>query len=471
MARQDSVKLEAGWRMRADSKDPTSSQLATEVLPREIGVLGATAIVVGCIIGSGIFLVPHNIATQVGSVFSLYMVWIVGGALALAGALSLAELGAAMPEAGGIYVYLREAYGKLFAFLYGWGSLLVIDAGSAATLAAAFGIYASAFVPMTPLEQKLLGVAMIALLTLVNILGVRKGTAVQTIFTIAKLAGLAIIIGCAFLLPRVTPAVPPSPLPTPHTTLSSFGVALVGVLWAYQGWHQLSYTAGEVKNPSRILPIGFFLGMSIIVLVYLAANAAYLRVLPLQSLAEHQRVAATAMRWLLGDGGARFVSALILCSILGALNGTILTSPRVYYAMARDGVFLRTVARIHSRYKSPAAALIVLGAWASLLALSGSFEELYTYVIFAMWIFSAAAIAGVIILRRRLPDLDRPYRVWGYPVLPVVFIVAALAIVINTLAQKPLESVLGLAVILAGIPLYFIWRRWDGREQKKISQN
>ena len=456
--------------MRIDPNQ-SHSQPAVATLPREIGILGSTAIVVGTIIGSGIFLVPHNVALQVGSVGALYLVWIVGGALALAGALSLAELGAAMPEAGGIYVYLRESYGKLFAFLYGWGSLLVIDAGSAATLAAAFGIYSSAFIPMTPLEQKLLGAAMIALLTLVNILGVRKGTAVQTIFTIAKLGGLAVIIGCALFLPRVAPAAPLSPLPMPHTTLSSFGVALVGVLWAYQGWHQLSYTAGEVKNPSRVLPIGFFLGTSIIVIVYLAANMAYLRVLPLPALAEHQRVAATAMLGLLGEGGARFVSALILCSILGALNGTILTSPRVYYAMARDGVFFRTVARIHPRYKTPAAALIVLGIWASLLAMSGSFEELYTYVIFAMWIFSAAAIAGVIILRRRFPDLHRPYRVWGYPVVPVIFILAALAIVGNTLIRKPLESFLGLAVILAGIPLYFAWRRWDGRKQKQIAQN
>ncbi len=439
-----------------------SQQSEVRTLPREIGILGSTAIVVGTIIGSGIFLVPHNVALQVGSVFSLYLVWIVGGALALAGALSLAELGAAMPEAGGIYVYLREAYGKLFAFLYGWGSLLVIDAGSAATLAVAFGIYASAFFPLTPIDQKLLGAVVIAVLTLINILGVRKGTAVQTIFTIAKLGGLAIIIGCAIFLPPLAPAVASHPLPTPHTTLSSFGVALVGVLWAYQGWHQLSYTAGEVKNPSRALPIGFFLGTSIIVVVYLAANAAYLHVLPLSVLAEHQRVAATAMQFLIGPRGSRFVSALILCSIFGALNGTILTAPRVYYAMAKDGVFFRIVSRVHPKYQTPATALVVLGAWSTLLAVSGSFEELYTYVIFAMWIFSAAAIAGVIILRRRLPDLHRPYLVWGYPVLPIVFIFASLAIVANTLITKPLESVLGLAIVLAGIPLYFMWRHWSG---------
>jgi APA family basic amino acid/polyamine antiporter len=447
--------------MHSEFKDDYQ-QPEVQTLPREIGILGSTAIVVGTIIGSGIFLVPHNVATQVGSVFSLYMVWIVGGALALAGALSLAELGAAMPEAGGVYVYLREAYGKLVAFLYGWGSLLVIDAGSAATLGVAFGIYASTFFPLTSLERKVLAGFVIAVLTLINILGVKKGTAVQTIFTIAKLGGLAIIIGCAIFLPPLAPAVAAHPLPTPQTTFSTFGVALVGVLWAYQGWHQLSYTAGEVKNPSKFLPIGFFLGTVIIIAVYLAANAAYLRVLPLPVMAEHQRVAATAMEFLIGPRGARFVSALILCSIFGALNGTILTSSRVYYAMARDGVLFKIVSRIHPKFQTPAVALLVLGAWSTILAVSGSFEELYTYVIFAMWVFSAAAIAGVIILRRRLPDLHRPYRVWGYPILPIAFIIAALAIVANTLVTKPLESVLGLAIVLAGVPLYYAWKHWGG---------
>jgi APA family basic amino acid/polyamine antiporter len=439
-----------------------SQQADLRALPREIGILGATAIVVGTIIGSGIFLVPHNVAMEVGSVSSLYLVWIVGGALALAGALSLAELGAAMPEAGGIYVYLREAYGKLIAFLYGWGSLLVIDAGSAATLGVAFGIYAATFFPLTPVEQKVLAGVVIAVITVINILGVKKGTAVQTIFTIAKVGGLVIIIGCAIFLPPIEPAVAFHPLPTPHTTISSFGVALVGVLWAYQGWHQLSYTAGEVKNPSKILPLGFFMGTAIIIAVYLAANAAYLRVLPLPVMAEHQRVAATAMEFLIGPRGARFVSALILCSIFGALNGTILTSSRVYYAMARDGVLFKIVSRIHPKYQTPAVALLVLGGWSTVLAVSGSFEQLYTYVIFAMWIFSAAAIAGVIILRRRLPNLHRPYKVWGYPILPIAFIIAALAIVANTLVSTPTESILGLSIILAGVPLFYAWKRWGG---------
>ncbi len=445
--------------------NPASSESAASPasLPREIGLMGSVVIVIGTIIGSGIFLVPHNVARQVGSVQALYWVWIVGGVLALAGALSLAELGAAMPEAGGIYVYLREAYGKLAAFLFGWASLLVIDAGSAATLAVAFGIYSATFAPLTAAGQKLIAVAVIAVLTFINILGVKKGTAVQGIFTIAKLAGLALIAACAIFIRKTSPLAGTHPLPTFHTSVGSFGVALVGVLWAYQGWHQLSYNAGEIKNPSRTLPIGFLLGTLIVIGAYLGANAAYLRVMSLGALAEHQRVAATTMNLLIGPGGAVFVSALILCSIFGALNGTLLTSSRVYYAMARDRVFFESVSRLHPRYQTPTGALVTLGVWSSVLALSGSFEQLYTYVVFTMWVFSGAAIFAVIVLRRRRPDLRRPYRVPAYPFLPLAFILIAAAIVINTVVSRPLESLGGLGIVLTGIPLYLAWNRWAGR--------
>jgi APA family basic amino acid/polyamine antiporter len=438
---------------------PSESAPHPASLPREIGIAGSVAIVIGTIIGSGIFLVPHNVARQVGSVQSLYWVWIAGGALALAGALSLAELGAAMPEAGGVYVYLREAYGQLAAFLFGWASLLVIDAGSAATLAVAFGIYCAAFAPLTTADQKLIAVAVIAVLTFLNILGVKKGTAVQAIFTVAKLAGLAIIAACAIFIRKTSPLAGTHPLPTLHTTFSSFGVALVGVLWAYQGWHQLSYNAGEIKNPSRTLPIGFLLGTLIVVGAYLGANAAYLRVMSLGALAEHQRVAATTMDLLIGPRGAVFVSGLILCSIFGALNGTFLTSSRVYYAMACDGVFFQSAARLHPKFRTPVGSLLILGLWSLLLALSGSFEQLYTYVIFTMWVFSGAAIFAVIVLRRRRPHLDRPYRVPAYPFLPLAFVLASAAIVINTVASKPLESLAGLGIVLTGVPLYLAWNR------------
>lgn len=429
-------------------------------LPRAIGSLASTALVVGTIIGSGIFLVPHNVALHVGSVGSLYVVWIVGGVLSLAGALSLAELGAATPEAGGIYVYLRQAYGKLVAFLYGWAMLMVVETGGIATLAVAFSIYSAAFFSFNFWQQKLIACGVIVLLTGVNIAGVRKGAAVQVIFMFTKLLGLAMIIGLAIFSRGVTALPARQPLPTPATTWGSFGVALVGVLWAYHGWHHLSYAAGEVKDPARVLPRSFLLGTAAVIIVYFSANFAYLRALSLGALAEHQRVAAKAMELLAGPRGATLVSGMILCSIFGALNGNILGGARVLYAMARDGSFFSAVGRVHPRFETPAAALVLQGIWAIVLATSGTYEQLYTYVIFAAWIFYSASTAALIVLRRQQPQLARPYRVWGYPVVPVAFSVAAIAIVLNTLFRTPRESLIGLALVLSGIPVYFIWRRF-----------
>jgi APA family basic amino acid/polyamine antiporter len=444
--------------LESEIRNP-KSKIPPVVLPRAIGYLDSTAIVVGTIIGSGIFLVPHNVAMHVGTPGSLFAVWVVGGLLSLAGALSLAELGAALPEAGGVYVYLREAYGKSFAFLYGWGMLVVIHSGSVATLAVAFGIYSGAFLPLGPLERKLLAAAVVAVLTAVNVLGVRPGSAVQTLFTFTKLAGLVIIVASAVFARGVRPLTASLPLPTPRTTVSSFGVALIGVLWAYEGWHMLSFTAGEVKNPARVLPRSFFLGTVLVVLAYLSANLAYLRVLTLPALAQHQRVAATAMEILAGPRGRLFVSALILCSIFGALNGTILTGPRAYFAMARDGVFFSSVGRVHPRFHTPAVAVLLQGALSIVLAVSGTYEQLFTYVIFSAWIFYGAAVMAVLVLRRQRPSLERPYRIWGSPFLPIVFALAALGIVVNTMLTKPRESGFGLGIILLGLPIYFAWRR------------
>ncbi|HET7841243.1 MAG TPA: amino acid permease [Terriglobia bacterium] len=447
--------------MGAKTNSATGSN-APRSLPRAVGFTGSTAIVIGTIIGSGIFLVPHDVAQQVSSARALMLVWIVGGILSLGGALSLAELGAATPDAGGVYVYLRQAYGKVFAFLYGWAALLVIESGSIATLAVAFSIYAAAFVPLSAVEQKLISAGVIAILSIVNILGVRKGAAVQTIFMIAKLAGLAIIMGFA-IFRTVAPVEASAPLPTAQTTFSSFGIALIGVLWAYQGWHMLSYAAGEVRDPSRVLPRSYLVGTTVIVAVYLAANLAYLRVLPLAALAQHQRVAAEAMTLLAGPRGAAFVSALILCSIFGALNGNVLGGARVYFAMARDGVFFKSVGRIHSKFETPAVAIVVQGIWSAVLAASGTYKQLYTYVIFTGWIFYGAAVLAVIAVRRKQPELPRPYRVWGYPVMPIAFALASLVIVASTLVGSPKESGIGLALVLAGVPIYFAWNWWRSR--------
>ena len=445
--------------LNKDSRNPSPESRTSSTLPRAIGSLASTAIVVGTIIGSGIFLVPHNVALHVGSSGALYLVWIVGGVLSLAGALSFAELGAAAPEAGGVYVYLRDAYGKLVAFLYGWAMLTVVESGGIATLAVAFGIYSATFFPLTSLQQKLISSALIALLTFVNILGVRKGAAVQIIFTFAKLSGLAIIVGYALLAPGVVPLGSSLTLPTPETTAGSFGVALIGVLWAYHGWHMLSYAAGEVKDPGRILPRSYLLGTMLVIAVYLSANLAYLHVLSLPALAEHQRVAAKAMEILAGPRGGALVSGLILCSIFGALNGNVLGGARILYAMARDGVFFSAVGRVHKRFETPALALLIQGIWAAVLAASGTYEQLFTYVIFTAWVFYAGAVLAVVVLRRRRPEMARPYRIWGYPFLPVAFSIAALAIVGNTLARSPRESIIGLGLVLVGLPIYLVWTR------------
>ena len=435
-------------------------QTAAE-LPRAIGGLGATAIVVGTIIGSGIFMVPHNVAQQVGSISTVFLIWSAGGVLALAGSLSLAELAAATPQAGGVYVYLRDAYGKLAAFLYGWAALLVIESGGIATLSVAFSIYASTFLPLSPLERKLVSAAAIAVLTLVNIAGVRHAAGVQFFFTLAKLTGLAIIMGFALFAPHLTPLPPPPGYTPSPATFSTLGVALIGVLWAYHGWHHLSHVAGEVKNPSKILPRSFLVGALIVIFVYLSANLAYLHVLSLPVMAQdsYQRVAAKTMEILWGPRGAGFVSGLILCSMFGAMNGNILGGARAYFAMARDGVMFSAVGRIHPRFATPYVALLIQGIWSILLAASGSFEQLFTYVIFTSWIFYAAAVLGVVVLRRKHPQRERPYKVWAYPFLPVAFAAAALMIILNALVRSPRESAAGLGLVLLGIPVYLIWTK------------
>jgi APA family basic amino acid/polyamine antiporter len=313
--------------------------------------------------------------------------------------------------------------------------------------------------PLSPLEQKFVAVGAVTLLTFVNILGVRKAAAVQTLFSVAKLAGLAIIMGAALFSRHIVPVQATHALPMPHTTASSFGVAMIGVLWACEGWHMLSFAAGEVKNPSRVLPRSYLVGTLVVIAVYLGANLAYLHVLPLPALAEHQRVAAKTMEVLAGPRGATFVAALILCSIFGAINGTVLGGPRAYFAMARDGVLFPSMGRVHPRYATPAVALLIQGGWSILLALTGTYKQLYTYVIFTGWLFYAAATFAVVILRRKRPDMERPYRVWGYPLVPIVFSAAALTIVVNALLRSPKEAGIGLILVLAGVPVFLFWGR------------
>jgi APA family basic amino acid/polyamine antiporter len=430
-------------------------------LPRKLSVVDSAAIVVGTVIGSAVFIVPSSVAQSLHSVPSFLGVWVFTGLLSFFGALAYAELGAMMPKTGGQYVFLREAYGPLPAFLCGWAFFLVIQSGSIATLAAGFSIYLSYFVPLGIAPARIVSVALILALTFVNYRGVRQGALVQKTFTVLKLSGLAILVASALFARRETAPVAPSPEPF---AFHQFGIAMIACLWAYEGWYCISFVAGEVIKPQRNIPLALAIGVAAIMAIYLSANLAYLKILPLAEIAETPRVAATVAERTLGALGASFVSLTILLSIIGSTNGTILTAARVYFAQARDGLFFSRVAEIHPRFETPGFSLLFQGVWASILAASGSYEKLFSYVIFAAWIFYGMTVAGVLILRRKQPERERPYRMWGYPVTPILFAAVSFWFVGNTLLTTPGPSLVGLAIIATGIPVYFYWRRGRVRE-------
>ena len=431
-------------------------------LPRVLGATDVVGIVLGTVIGSGIFIVPATIAGQVGSPLLIMAVWVAGGILSLLGALSFAELGAAFPQAGGVYVYLREAYGPLLAFLFGWALFFVIDSGAIATLSVAFSTkYLPFFVPLRPWAAKLSSLALIAVLTAVNCAGVKWAAGLQNFLTIIKFAaviGVSVIV-LAFASGDTVHFVAPSLPAFSPGIVSAFGLALVASLWAYKGWEMVTYTAGEVRSPERNLPLGLIIGTSLAIALYLLANIAYLYVFSAGELAKSSRVAADAMNLAVGGTGASIVAVVILISITGAANGNFLTTPRVFFAMARDGVFFRQFATVHPKFLTPYMAIIATGVCASMLSLSGTFEQLLNYVIFGQWLFFGLTVASVMILRRKMPGLERPYRTWGYPVTPVRFILAVLYVAVNTLFTQPANALIGLSIILAGIPAYFYWRR------------
>jgi APA family basic amino acid/polyamine antiporter len=438
-----------------------SNDHGTPTLVKEIHLRDGVAIVVGGIIGSGIFLVPKDVSQQLTSFGGVLLVWVAGGALSLFGALALAELGAALPHTGGLYVYLKEAYGRPVGFLYGWGQLVAISSGTVATLAVAFGLYLSRLIPLSAGEQKMVGVASVLVLTWVNCLGLREGKLVQNIFTVAKVAGLGLVI--VLLLARGRPLEMWTTTFWPEGGFAPdwvpFGIALVAVLWAYEGWHIITFSAGEFKQVRPDLARSLVIGTVIIVAIYLAANLAYYAVLRGSEIALSDTVAATAMARTFGAGVAWFVSLLILVSIFGANNAQVLAAPRMYYAMARDGLFFKGLSRVHPRYHTPVAAIVAQGVWASVLTLVGTFQQLFTYVVFTHWIFYALAVAAVVVLRRKRPELERPFRVPGYPILPVLFILSAAGLTLSVIVADPWRSLAGIAAILTGLPAYWFFQR------------
>lgn len=426
--------------------------------------MDGTSIVMGIIIGSAIFIVPAEITREVGSAHMALVVWISTGLLSLFGALTFAELAAMMPQAGGQYIYLREVYGPMVSFLCGWTFFLAAQSGSIAAVAVGFGQYLGHFIPLSAFAVRCAAAASVAVFTLINYRGVREGGSVQTLLTALKVGAIVALIVLSYVILR-HPAHASATLATGTGKGfgASFGVAIIAALWAYDGWNNVTFAAGEVKNPERNVPLALMLGTFAVVALYVTLNLAYYRVLSTAQVAASERVAADAAVKLLGQAGAQFVTAAIMISMLGAVNGLILAGARVYYAMATDGLFFTSCARIHQRFRTPHLSLVLQGVWTIALIMMARYEQLFTYVIFTEWVFYALAAWGVIVLRRSRPNAPRPYRVWGYPVVPLLFVLTAVGFIVNTLVQEPIAAGWGAFIVALGIPVYWIWRHKAAR--------
>jgi APA family basic amino acid/polyamine antiporter len=473
--------------------------------------MDSTSIVVGSMIGSGIFIVSADVARLLPSPFLLLLTWVIGAVVTMICAVSYGELAAALPRAGGQYVYLREAFGPLWGFLYGWTLFLVIQTGTIAAVAIAFarftgvfwpgisstnwiwqigtlGPYSSGSFSLGPYNiglstQNLVAIVSIAVLTVVNCYGIRVGAVVQNIFTFTKTGALLILALLGFLIGRSAEAVQAnftdfwrSP-DWSWALLSVIAVAMVGPLFASDAWNNITFTGEEVENPRRNLPLSMVLGVGVVSFIYLLTNVVYLQVLPLEGSAEAQtlmgrgiqyavedRVGTAAAQVIFGSTGLYLMAVAIMVSTFGCNNGMILAGARVYYAMARDKVFFAPVAKIHPRYRTPVISLIVQGVWSCLLTLTGTYSQLLDYIMFAVLIFYMLTLAGMFVLRSRRPDIERPHLSWGFPWLPIIYWVVVGFIEINLLIYKPLYTWPGLIIVFLGVPVYFLWRRFGGQE-------
>ncbi len=485
---------------RLHSSDPQEE--SNPELVKGLGLTSATTLVMGSMIGSGIFIVSADIARQTDSPALLIGAWLVTGFMTIVGALSYGELAAMMPRAGGQYVYLRESLGSLWGFLYGWTLFLVIQTGTVAAVGVAFGKFLGHFFPAVSASnwiwhpvmlgkdvglntQNLAGIVIVIVLTVVNIYGLKTGAFVQNVFTIAKVSALLGFVLVGIFVGRNAAAVAANfgnfwrnaSLGAQHSvqvgvggpivmvgTLIILAVVQTGSLFSADAWNNVTFTAGEVKNPRRNLPLSLALGTGVVIALYVSANFIYLNVLPLDAIktAANDRVGTAAMQQMFGGRGADLMAVAILLSTFGCCNGLILAGARVYYAMAKDGLFFKRVGVIHPRYKTPAFSLVVQGIWTCVLCLSGSYGQLLDYIIFAVLIFYILTIAGLFVLRYKRPDAERPYRAVGYPVLPAIYIVMALFIDVVLLLYKPQYTWPGLIIVLLGIPVYLVWSRRSG---------
>jgi basic amino acid/polyamine antiporter, APA family len=445
-------------------------------LVQAIGLGSAVLFVVGSVIGSGIFLTTGVMASTIPSTSLLLLAWTAGGVLAIAGGLTYAEMGAMFPRSGGVYVFLKEAYGPLPAFLYGWVALLVVFSGGLAAVSVGFAEYLSYFIPaLSPSvvvlsadagfarvnvsAGQLVAAAVIVVIGAINYVGVRRGNLVIVVLTAAKVGALTALPIMAVLASRVTPTLTPVIPPDLPNPISAFGVAMIAVLWTYEAWYFVTFAAGEIKDPRRNVPLALFGGLLLLTTIYLTVNVAYFYALSLDELRGVTRIAERAATAMVGPGGATFVALTVIVSTFGNNVAALLAGSRLLFGMAADGVFFPTCRRVHPIYRTPHIAIVALTAWSAILALSGSYEQLFTYVMFASILFSVAAGAAIFKLRRDLPLHPRPYRTLGYPVVPLIFIAGSAAFVVNTLLERPIESLAGIGLLLLGLPAYWYWRK------------
>ena len=461
----------------ASPADRRAGARSAPTLERALGVWGAISIVIGTVIGSGVFLVPATMIRNVGSVRNLFAVWIIAGVLSLFGALTYAELAAALPEAGGEYVYLSAAYGPFWGFLYGWTQFWVAKSGSIATLAAGFYTYLTIFYPAlavpvcvvpfhigpggTLLEihyGQLVAIAFILILAGVNYVGVRTGGKLQVSVTAVKMLLIAGLIAAGLFSERSSFTHFAGSVPA-IGGVAGFFAAMVSALWAYDGWNNVSMVSSEIVNPQKNLPRSLIIGTLAVIATYLLINVAYFHVLTPEQVAHSSRVAADMMAFAYGGWAAKAVTVAVLISMFAALNGSILSGSRVPYAMARDGLFFRPASVVHPRYRTPGNSIWMLCLWSCIVVLSGWFDDLYNFVIFGSWILYLLTTVSVFVLRKRRPDLARPYQVIGYPFVPVLFVGVAAFLLVSTLLTRPRESLMGLALMALGVPFYVWWKR------------
>ena len=444
-------------------------------LVRAIGLRDATFLVITNVIGSAIFLTPGTMAAILPSTPLLLAAWVVGGAIVLCGGLTYAEMGAMFPRSGGLYVFLEEAYGPLVAFLFGWAGVLVILSGSIASVAVGFAKYFSYFFPALGTDQILASiptpiggwaisvgqiVAAISILATgaVNYIGIESGNRLQAALTVVKITALAALPIVALALHPVRPSFAPV-VPDVASPARAFGVVMIAVMWAYEGWYYLPFCAGEIADARRTVPRALVLGVLTLIAIYLSVNIAYMFALPLHEISGTERIAEKAVTALVGTAGGRLVAATVVVSTLGCNAAGVIALSRACYAMAADRLFFRRAAAVHPVYRTPHVAIVLTCIWAALLTLTGTYEQLYTWVTFASVAFSVLGGVAIFRLRRVRVDAPRPYRVWGYPVVPALFIAGSSVLVVNTLAEKPTEALIGVGLVACGLPAYWYWSR------------